>query len=140
MRVLDGEQVLARIFIGESDRWHHQPLSMALLERLRREGFAGATVFNGVAGFGARSVLHTSHLLRLSEDLPVVIEVVDTEQHIDRLLPILDEMVSEGLVTLERRTPPEGVRTLRRICRIGHVRRRHTPAFFTRHFWYRHEP
>jgi PII-like signaling protein len=102
MRVLDGEQVLARIFIGESDRWHHQPLSMALLERLRREGFAGATVFNGVAGFGARSVLHTSHLLRLSEDLPVVIEVVDTEQHIDRLLPILDEMVSEGLVTLER--------------------------------------
>jgi PII-like signaling protein len=102
MRVLDGEQVLARIFIGESDRWHHQPLSMALLERLRREGFAGATVFHAVAGFGARSVLHSSHLLRLSEDLPVVIEVVDTEQHIDRLLPILDEMVSEGLVTLER--------------------------------------
>ena len=102
MRVLDGEQLLARIFIGESDRWHHQPLAMALLERLRREGFAGATVFHGVAGFGARSVLHSSHLLRLSEDLPVVIEVVDTEQHIDRLLPILDEMVSEGLVTLER--------------------------------------
>jgi PII-like signaling protein len=102
MRVLDGEQLLARIFIGESDRWHHQPLAMALLERLRREGFAGATVFHGVAGFGARSVLHSSHLLRLSEDLPVVIEVVDTEEHIDRLLPILDEMVSEGLVTLER--------------------------------------
>jgi len=102
MRVLDGEQVLARIFIGESDRWHRQPLSTALLERLRREGFAGATVFNAVAGFGARSVLHTSHLLRLSEDLPVVIEVVDTEEHIDRLLPILDDMVSEGLVTLEK--------------------------------------
>jgi PII-like signaling protein len=102
MRVLDGEQLLARIFIGESDRWHHQPLAMALLERLRREGFAGATVFHGVAGFGARSVLHSSHLLRLSEDLPVVIEVVDTEEHIDRLLPILDEMVSEGLVTVER--------------------------------------
>jgi PII-like signaling protein len=102
MRVLDGEQVLARIFIGESDCWHRQPLSTALLERLRREGFAGATVFHAVAGFGARSVLHTSHLLRLSEDLPVVIEVVDTEEHIDRLLPILDEMVSEGLVTLER--------------------------------------
>ena len=102
MRVLDGEQLLARIFIGESDRWHHQPLAMALLERLRREGFAGATVFHGVAGFGARSVLHSSHLLRLSEDLPVVIEVVDTEEHIDRLLPILDEMVSEGLVTLEK--------------------------------------
>ena len=102
MRVLDGEQLLARIFIGESDRWHHQPLALALLERLRREGFAGATVFHGVAGFGARSVLHSSHLLRLSEDLPVVIEVVDTEDHIDRLLPILDEMVSEGLVTLEK--------------------------------------
>ena len=102
MRVLDGEQLLARIFIGESDRWHHQALAMALLERLRREGFAGATVFHGVAGFGARSVLHSAHLLRLSEDLPVVIEVVDTEQHIDRLLPILDEMVSEGLVTLEK--------------------------------------
>jgi PII-like signaling protein len=102
MRVLDGEQVLARIFIGESDRWHHQPLSMALLERLRREGFAGATVFHGIAWFGARSVLHTAHLLRLSEDLPVVIEVVDTQEHVERLLPILDEMVSEGLVTLER--------------------------------------
>jgi PII-like signaling protein len=75
---------------------------MVLLERLRREGFAGATVFHGTAGFGARSVLHSAHLLRLSEDLPVVIEVVDTEQHIDRLLPILDEMVLEGLVTLER--------------------------------------
>lgn len=102
MRVLDGEQVLVRIFIGESDRWHHQPLSNAILERLRREGFAGATVFQGVAGFGARSILHTSHLLRLSEDLPVVIEVVDTSEHVERLIPILDEMVSEGLVTLEK--------------------------------------
>jgi PII-like signaling protein len=102
MRALEGEQVLARIFIGESDRWHHQPLSTALIERLRREGFAGATVFHGVAGFGARSVLHTAHVLRLSEDLPVVIEVVDTDEHIERLLPILDEMVPEGLVTLEK--------------------------------------
>jgi PII-like signaling protein len=102
MRVLDGEQVLARIFIGESDRWHHRPLSSALVERLRKEGFAGATVFHGVAGFGARSVLHTAHVLRLSEDLPVVIEVVDGAEQIDRLIPILDEMVAEGLVTLER--------------------------------------
>jgi hypothetical protein len=102
MRVLDGEQVLARIFIGESDKWHHQPLSVALLERLRKEGFAGATVFHGVAGFGARSILHTSHLLRLSEDLPVVIEVVDSQDHVERLIPILDEMVEEGLVTLEK--------------------------------------
>lgn len=102
MRVLDGEQVLARIFIGESDKWHHQPLSIALVERLRKEGFAGATVFHGVTGFGARSILHTTHLLRLSEDLPVVIEVVDSQEHIDRLIPILDEMVTEGLVTLEK--------------------------------------
>jgi PII-like signaling protein len=102
MRVLDGEQVMARIFMGESDKWHHRPLQDALLERLRREGFAGATVFRGIAGFGAKSVLHSSHLLRLSEDLPVVLEVVDTPEHIDRLIPILDEMVPEGLVTLER--------------------------------------
>lgn len=102
MRVLDGEQILVRIFIGESDKWHHQSLSIALLERLRKEGFAGGTVFHGVAGFGARSVLHTAHLLRLSEDLPVVIEVVDSQDHIDRLIPILDEMVTEGLVTLEK--------------------------------------
>ena len=102
MRILDGEQILVRIFIGESDKWRHQPLSVALLERLRKEGFAGATVFHAVAGFGARSVLHTTHLLRLSEDLPIVIEVVDTEEHVERLLVILDEMVQEGLVTLER--------------------------------------
>jgi hypothetical protein len=102
MRVLEGEQVLVRVFIGESDKWKHQPLSIALLERLRKEGFAGATVFHGVAGFGARSVLHTSHLLRLSEDLPVVIEIVDTDEQVQRLLPILDEMVTEGLVTMEK--------------------------------------
>jgi PII-like signaling protein len=101
MRILDGLQVLVRIFVGESDRWRHQPLASALVERLRREGFAGATVFQGVAGFGARSVLHSSHLLRLSEDLPVVIEIVDTEEHVERLVPILDEMVTEGLVTME---------------------------------------
>lgn len=102
MRVLNGEQILVRIFIGESDKWHHQPLHVALLERLRKEGFAGATVFHGVAGFGARSVLHSSHLLRLSEDLPVVIEVVDTEDKVDHLTEILDEMVAEGLVTMEK--------------------------------------
>ena len=96
MRVLTGEQVLVRIFIGESDRWHHQSLHMALVERLRREGFAGATVFHGVSGFGARSVLHTANILRLSEDLPVVIEIVDTAEHVERLTPILDEMVRRG--------------------------------------------
>jgi uncharacterized protein len=101
MRVLTGEQVLVRIFIGESDRWQHQPLHLALVERLRREGFAGATVFHAISGFGARSVLHTAQILRLSEDLPVVIEIVDTAAQIDKLTPILDEMVSEGLVTME---------------------------------------
>ena len=102
MRVLNGEQVLVRIYIGEADKWHHQPLHVALIERLRKEGFAGATVLHGIAGFGARSVLHTTHMLRLSEDLPVVIEVVDTEEHVEKLTPILEEMVSEGLVTMEK--------------------------------------
>jgi len=102
MRALDGEQMLVRIFIGESDRWHHQPLAHALVERLRAEGFAGASVFRGIAGFGAHSILHTTQLLRLSVDLPVLIEVVDTEAHVERLISILDEMVSEGLVTVER--------------------------------------
>lgn len=102
MRVLDGEQMLVRIFIGESDQWKHHALADALVERLRREGFAGATTFRGVAGFGAHSVLHTSNLLRLSQDLPVVIEVVDTEAKVQELVGILDEMVSEGLVTMEK--------------------------------------
>jgi len=102
MRVLTGEQVLVRVFIGESDKWGHQPLHLALIERLRREGFAGATVFHGVSGFGARSVLHTANILRLSEDLPVVIEIVDTAEHVEKLTPILDEMVLEGLVTMEK--------------------------------------
>jgi PII-like signaling protein len=103
MRVLDGQQVMARIFIGESDKWHHQPLYRALVERLRKEGFAGATVFRGIEGFGARSVIHTSHILDLSGDLPVVVEVVDTKEQMQKLLPILDEMVQVGvLVTLEK--------------------------------------
>ena len=102
MRALSGEQMMVRIFFGESDRWKHRPLETALLERLRAEGFAGATVFRGVSGFGANSVIHTSHLVELSTDLPVVIEVVDTEEHIDRLLPILEEMLDDGLVTIEK--------------------------------------
>lgn len=102
MRILTGEQVLVRIFIGEMDSWHHRPLYRALLERLRQEGFAGATVIRAVAGFGARSVLHTIDILRLSEDLPIVIEVVDTEERVQQLTPILDEMVGDGLVTMEK--------------------------------------
>jgi PII-like signaling protein len=103
MRVLDGDQFLVRIFLGESDKWHHTPLPRALLERLRREGFAGATVIHGVGGFGASSVIHTANLVELSADLPVLIEVVDDEAHVEQLLPILDEMVTGGaLVTVER--------------------------------------
>ena len=102
MRVLDGEQILVRIFIGESDQWKKRPLADALLERLRREGFAGATVLRGVAGFGAHSVVHTANILRLSQDLPVVLEIVDTEEKMQELLAILDEMVPEGLVTMEK--------------------------------------
>jgi PII-like signaling protein len=78
-------------------------LARAILERLRTEGFAGATVIHGIAGFGASSVIHTASLVELSTDLPVLIEVVDDEAHVDRLLPILDEMVTGGaLVTMER--------------------------------------
>ena len=103
MRVLDGEQVLVRVFVGESDQWHGRPLHRALLERLRAEGFAGATVFHGIAGFGARSVIHTTALLDLSSDLPVLIEVVDDAAHADRLAAILDEMLTGGaLVTMEK--------------------------------------
>jgi uncharacterized protein len=102
VRVLEGEQMMARIFFGESDKWHHRPLAEALLERLRKEGFAGATVFRGVAGFGAHSVIHSTHLLRLSQDLPIVVEVVDTAEHMKRLEAIVEEMVGEGLVTLEK--------------------------------------
>ena len=102
MRSLDGEQLLVRIFIGESDRWHHQPLHVALVERLRKEGFAGATVTRGVAGFGAHSVVHTTQILRLSQDLPLIVEVVDGEAQVEKLKPILDEMVKEGLVTVEK--------------------------------------
>jgi PII-like signaling protein len=103
MRVLEGEQTLVRIFIGDEDKWHHQPLHRVLLERLRREGFAGATVLHGISGFGAASIIHTSHLVDLSGDLPVIIEVVDDDEHIAKLLPILDEMITKGgLVTMEK--------------------------------------
>lgn len=103
MRVLEGEQILVRIFTGDADKWHHQPLYRALLERLRREGFAGASVFHGVSGFGAASVIHTAGITDLSGDLPVLIEVVEDAAHVDALLRIVDEMVTGGaLVTTEK--------------------------------------
>jgi len=99
---IEGEGKLLRIFIGESDHWHGKPLYDAIVERVRSEGLAGATVFRGIEGFGADSRMHTSRILRLSEDLPVLIEIVDTEDRIDRVLPMLDEMVGEGMITVER--------------------------------------
>ena len=103
MRVLEGERTLARIFFGDSDKWHGKPLETALIERLRKEGFAGVTVTRGIAGFGAASVVHTAHVLDLSADLPVVVEVVEDEEHTTKLLSILDEMLTDSaLVTLEK--------------------------------------
>ena len=102
MTRMEGEGKLLRLFIGESDTWHGKPLYQAIVERVRQEGLAGATVLRGIEGFGADSHLHTSRILRLSEDLPVVIEIVDTPDRIDRVVPLLDEMVSEGMLTLER--------------------------------------
>lgn len=98
----EGEGKLLRIFVGESDTWHGKPLYEAIVEHVRKEGLAGATVLRGLEGFGAHSRLHTSRILRLSEDLPVVIEIVDSAEQIDRILPALDEMVEEGMVTVER--------------------------------------
>ena len=99
---LEGEGKLLRIFIGESDRWHGKPLYEEIVALVRREGLAGATVLRGVEGFGAKSHLHTARILRLSEDLPIVVELVDTAENIDRVLPMLDGMIDEGMVTTER--------------------------------------
>jgi len=99
---LEGEGQLLRIFIGEADRWHGRSLYEAIVLRAREAGLAGATVLRGLMGFGAKSHLHTAKVLRLSEDLPIVIEIVDRAERIDAFLPVLDEMVADGLVTLER--------------------------------------
>src|SRR5438105_252618 len=98
---------LLRIFIGESDTWHGEPLYRAIVLKARELGLAGATVLRGPMGFGANSRLHTTKLLELSTDLPIVIEIVDAANKIQSLLPFLDEAVGEGLITIE------GVRVLR---------------------------
>jgi PII-like signaling protein len=99
---LEGERTLMRIHLGESDKWHHTPLPEAIVAMLRKEGFSGATVLRGVAGFGGSSVYHTDKILRLSQDLPIVIEVIETQERIDAILPRLDEMIEGGLITLEK--------------------------------------
>jgi PII-like signaling protein len=97
---IEGQAKLLRIYIGETDRWHGQPLYMAILLKAREMGLAGGTVFRGIAGYGANSVIHTANILRLSEDLPVVIEIVDIDEKIQAFLPVLDEMVKEGLILM----------------------------------------
>jgi uncharacterized protein len=99
---IEGTGLLARIYIGESDHWHGKPLYEAIVHLLRERGMAGATVLRGIEGFGARSHLHTTRILRLSEDLPVLIEFVDGEERVRAILPELDAMVSDGLITLEK--------------------------------------
>jgi len=93
---------LLRVFIGESDRYRGQALYEAIVHKARELHLAGATVLRGPMGFGAHSRLHTAKILRLSEDLPIVIEIVDRKERIDTLMPFIDEVVNEGLVTLER--------------------------------------
>ena len=99
---IQGEALLLRIFIGESDRWEGKPLYQAIVLKAREEGLAGATVLRGLEGFGANSRIHTARILRLSEDLPIVVELVDQEDRIRRILPVLEQMVTEGLITLEK--------------------------------------
>src|SRR5437667_3961563 len=99
---LPQDAMLLRIFIGESDRWNHQPLYEAIVLKARELHLAGATVLRGPMGFGKSSVLHTAKILRLSMDLPLVIEIVDTEEKIQGFLPVLDQMMKGGLVTLEK--------------------------------------
>ena len=97
-----GEKVLMRIFTGESKKFGHVPLYEALVELFLKEGLAGATVLRGVSGFGAHHVYHTHKLLELSSDLPMVVEVVDTKEKIDSVMPKVDEMIESGLITLEK--------------------------------------
>jgi uncharacterized protein len=99
---IDGPALLVRIYVGEADHRDGKPLYQAIVAFLRDRGMAGATILRGIEGFGANARLHTTRILRLSEDLPVLIEVVDGEERIRAILPELDEMVGDGLITLEK--------------------------------------
>jgi PII-like signaling protein len=112
---LPHDSLLLRIFVGETDRWHHRPLYEAIVLRAREMHLAGATVMRGMMGFGASSRLHTAKILRLSLDLPLVIEIADREEKIEAFLPDLDEMMGGGLVTLEK-------------VRVIHYRGQHSAA------------
>ncbi|MFD5285518.1 DUF190 domain-containing protein [Streptomyces rubrogriseus] len=101
MTRLTGSALRLTVYVGENDTWHHRPLYSEIVHRAHAAGLAGASVFRGVEGFGASSLIHTSRLLSLSEDLPVAVVVVDTEDRVRDFLPLLDELVTEGLVTLD---------------------------------------
>jgi uncharacterized protein len=97
----ESDAILLRIFIGESDKYEGMPLSRYLVELFKKEGMAGATVLRGISGYGKSSKLHTTSILRLSDDLPIVIEVVDRKENIERIKPKLDNVIEEGLITEE---------------------------------------
>ncbi|MET8858757.1 DUF190 domain-containing protein [Streptomyces sp. NPDC004579] len=101
MTRLTGDALRLTVLIGENDTWHHKPLYAEIVHRAHAAGLAGASVFKGIEGFGASSLIHTSRLLSLSEDLPVAVIVVDTEERVRAFLPRLDELVTEGLVLLD---------------------------------------
>ncbi|MEU6657491.1 DUF190 domain-containing protein [Streptomyces sp. NPDC046821] len=101
MTRLTGRALRVTVFIGEHDTWHRKPLYSEIVHRAHKAGLAGASVFRGIEGFGASSLIHTSRLLSLSEDLPVAVVIVDTEELVRAFLPQLDELVSEGLVILD---------------------------------------
>jgi len=96
------EGYLLRVFIGESDRHGHQPLYESIVLQAREAGLAGATVLRGVMGYGKHSILHTAKILRLSEDMPMIVEIVDSLEKIEKFLPVLDELIKDGLVTIEK--------------------------------------
>lgn len=100
-RRLSGAALRLTVLLGESDRWHHKPVYTEIVHRARRAGLAGASVFHGIEGFGASSLIHTSRLLSLSEDLPVAVIVVDTEERVRAFLPELDGLVEKGMVVLD---------------------------------------
>ena len=99
--MLPKDGILLRIFIGESDHHEGKPLYEWIIARARESGMAGATVLRGIEGFGAHSRLHTAKILRLSQDLPIIIEIVDTPENIEKFIPVIDKVIEEGLVTTE---------------------------------------
>ncbi|MGW3040465.1 DUF190 domain-containing protein [Kitasatospora sp. NPDC001159] len=101
MSRLSGPALRLTVLVGESDTWHHRPLYSEIVHRARAAGLAGASVFRGIEGFGASSLVHTARLLSLSEDLPVAVVIVDEEERVRAFLPQLEELVAEGLVVLD---------------------------------------